>query len=144
MAKTQAESAERIERGVQAGPDDLRDHRASELLRDALDEARDLARLEIAIAREELREDAKKAQRGGGALSVAAGLGLSALTLGLVAIASAFSRLWLGALVLAGVVLAVAVTLALLGWRAIPKQPLAETRQRLDADVAQIKDGALS
>jgi membrane protein implicated in regulation of membrane protease activity len=57
-----------------------------------------------------------------------------------VALAAAFIPMWLAALVVGGALLLVAAILAAVGWRALPRKPLAETRARLESDVKQLRE----
>jgi hypothetical protein len=62
------------------------------------------------------------------------------LTLLLVAIAAAFSAVWLAALVIGAILLLGAAAGALLGWRAVPKRLMGGTRERLQTDVKHLKE----
>ncbi len=119
-------------------PDDL----ALDLLREAFDETRQLVALEVALAREELRAELTGAKRGGTALGLAAGLALGAATMLLVSIAAMFSKMWIAALVMSVTLVVSSAALALLGWGRVPKNPLVETRKRLEADLTQFKERA--
>lgn len=124
--------------------DDLRGQSPADLLRSALEEARRLAQLEVAIAREEVRTDVRRAERAGSALGAAGALGLSGFSLIMVAIAAAFAKIWLAALVFGGILLTMSAALGLAGWLGIPKKPLGETRERIDADLTKVKERMLS
>jgi hypothetical protein len=113
---------------------------AAELIREALEETRDLVRIEIALAREEIGGQLAKAKVGAIALGAAAALALLASTMALVAMAAAFACVWIAALVIAGILLIAAGVIGLFGWRAMPKRPLAETRGRLESDLEQLKE----
>ncbi len=108
----------------------------SELIRHALDEARLLARAEVAHARLELREELRAARAAGIALGVAATLGLCGLALLFVALAAALPlELWGAASIVALVLFAIAGIAAAIGARRFPKRPLERTRSRLLDDL---------
>lgn len=116
--------------------------RVSELLRTAVDDARELLRAEVALARQEVRTGAKYAAMsiGLGILGVlTAGFALSGVAFGAIRIAGASPEVTpflFGAAM--AVVAAVAVGLALL---LMPKQLLERTRGRVEEDIRQLKDG---
>lgn len=115
---------------------------AGQLVREALDETRALVRLEVALAHEEIKTELARARVGAVALAAGAAAGLAGGTLCLVAIAASFSVAWLAALVLGIVVLSLGGAAALLGWRALPKRLMSETRQRFEIEVRQFKERA--
>ena len=112
----------------------------TELMRQVLDEARELVRLETRLARDEVREDLeqlKSAAIFGGAALVMALLALSAL---LVAAILALGASAVVALVVAAALLLGASLLAGRAYQRMPKPPLARTRERLTSDVTQLKE----
>jgi hypothetical protein len=115
---------------------------AAELLRHALDEARTLARLEISLAREEMKSGVAVAKTGGVVMGVATAFGLAGFTMCMVAIATAFSKPWLAALILGLILLVVASALVIGAWREMPKKPMGETKDRLSFDLQQLKERA--
>jgi hypothetical protein len=117
-----------------------RDEPTTDLIREALDETRELVRLEVALAREELKGELTQAKTGGFALGSAASAGIAAFTMFMVTIALAFSMKWLAALIIAGILLALACALGLGGWKLMPKQPLGATRERIGSDLKQLKE----
>lgn len=116
------------------------EHSTAELVREALEETRALVRLELALAREELRSELSRAKVGAVTLGAAAAAGVCALSLLLVSIAAAFAVEWLAALVLGGIMLALSAALAVGGWKSVPKQALPETRERIESDLKQIEE----
>lgn len=144
MPNTESTTLSRMDGGQPGAPPgsskDLRDRSATDLVRSAFDEGRRLAQLEVAIAREEARADVRQAKRVGGALGAAGALALSAFTLFMVAIAAAFTKIWLAGLVMGGIVLALSGALGLAGRTQIPEQPLGETRARIRADLTKVKE----
>lgn len=111
-----------------------------ELVRDAIEEVRELVRLEVALAVDETKAELGQVKTAAISLGVAGALGLSALTMFLVAIAAAFVPMWLASLVIGGILVATAAVLAIAGWRALPRKPMAETRERIESDVKQLRE----
>jgi hypothetical protein len=62
------------------------------------------------------------------------------LTLILVAIAVAFAKAWLVALVLGLILAALAGVIGLGGWRGLPRRLLGETRERIGADFKELRE----
>ena len=114
---------------------------AIDLAGDAVRAMQELVKLEIALARDELRADLDRMKRAGVELAVAACSAIIAVTLLLVAIAAGVvAPTWLVALVIGGGLLVVAAVLAGLGWRALPHHPGEETKRRLETDVERVKE----
>lgn len=159
-------SLHRVERALSAGGDVLKDDLAvrsvvepekgakdqmpvetndtleptGELIREALDETRELVKLEVALAREELKAELTQAKAAGISIGAAGALALSALTMFFVTIAAAFSLMWLASLILGGILLVVAGLLGFLGYKALPRKPLVETKERFESDVKQLRE----
>ena len=112
--------------------------RTPQLIRDVLTEASRLARLEVALAREDLKVQIKQARSAGIALGSASALGVSGFTMLLVSLGLAFSKAWLATLIVAGAVGAVAGAFAFAGWRAMPRKPFGPTKSRLETDLKQL------
>jgi hypothetical protein len=112
----------------------------AELVREALDDTRELVRLEVALAREELTAEITRAKAGAIALGTAGALAVSAFTMFMVAIAVAFDLPWLAALLVGVILLATSAAIGYGGYRAMPRKPLGETRERLEADLKQLKE----
>lgn len=116
------------------------DASTAELLREALDEAKELARIEVELARADVKSEivrSKRAAIGFGAALVAALMVLCLLGYALV---MALGGTALVALVVAGCFLVVAGVAALIGYSLLPKKPLEATRSRLQLDVNQLKE----
>jgi uncharacterized membrane protein YqjE len=112
-----------------------------ELVREALGDTRELVRLEVALAREDLRSEFGAAKSSVIALAASAAFGVSGLTLLLVAVVLALPLAgWLSAVIAGAAVLLVAAALGLIGWRAMPKRFFGRTRQRLVDDVDQLRE----
>ena len=110
----------------------------TELMRQVLDETRELVRIETKLARDELGADLgqlKKAAVLGGVAVVLAMLSLSTLITALVlALGGALVALVLAAAMLLGASIAAGVA-----YQRLPKPPLARTRARLQSDVKQLE-----
>jgi hypothetical protein len=112
----------------------------AELVREALDETRELVRLEVALAREELTAELSQARTAIVSLAAAGALAVSGLTLVLVAVALAFGKAWLVALVVGLILAGLSGVIGLGGWKALPRRLLGETRERIESDFKQLKE----
>jgi uncharacterized membrane protein YqjE len=112
-----------------------------DLVREVLGDTRELVRLEIALARDDVRGEIAAARTSAIAIGLAFAVGVMGLTMFVVAIVLALRAGWVGALVAGGVLLLAAIALALVGWKALPTRPLDDTRGRLVSDVNRIKEG---
>lgn len=121
-------------------PVNLDDAPLAELMKEALGDARELVKLEVELATDEVKKQVSSALRAAIAFAfalMAATLALSlfavSLVLGLGGTAPIAAAVGGGFLLLAG-------GAAALGYRAIPKNPMEETRARIRSDVQQIKE----
>jgi uncharacterized membrane protein YqjE len=114
---------------------------AAELVREALDETKQLVKLEVELAKEELRHDLADAKRAAIMFGVAAVGALLAAAMMFVALALAIFPGPIPALVIGGVLLVTAAVLAFVGYKKVPTKPLDRTRRRLETDVQVIKEG---
>jgi hypothetical protein len=105
-----------------------------------MDETRELVRLEVALAREELKEELAFAKVAGVALGGAGAMAIASFTMFMVTIAQAFSWHWLAALIIAAILLCLSGTMALFGWTLLPKKPMNQTRERLESDLRQLRE----
>lgn len=121
-----------------AAPSD--DASTGELLREAVAEAKQLALLEIALAKQEVVDELAQAKRTAIAMSAAAVLALEGLSLLLVALALAAGGGPAPALILGVVLLVVAGSAAYFGWRTLPRKPLHRTQRRLRTDAQVLKE----
>jgi hypothetical protein len=110
------------------------------LLRNAIEDTRTLVRLELAMAKMELRQELSSAKRASIGFAVATTLAIAGIALLLVTIALAFSPTWLPAFVVGGVTLAGSGIAGLLSYKAVPKKPLGEARQRATDEVHMLKE----
>jgi Putative Actinobacterial Holin-X, holin superfamily III len=113
----------------------LRNMSTVELVRHAFLEMKLLVRAEALHARSELKEELGAVRTAGILLGGALFLAPAGLAVALMAIVLALPEpRWVPALVLGLVVLALAVLLAFLAVKRLPKRPLARTRDRLKLD----------
>ncbi len=120
-------------------PEDPREP-TGELLREAIEDAAALARLEVALARQEITAEIAHVRAGAMALGVAYSAALSGVTLLLVGLALAVPGGWIVALVIGALLLLGGAASALYGWRSLPKNPMGETRDRLETDLRQLRE----
>jgi uncharacterized membrane protein YqjE len=112
----------------------------TELMRQVLDETRELVRLETKLARDELRGDVAQLKSAAIFGGVALLLGILTLSTLLVALILALGAGASVAFVIGVVLLLGASVLAALAYQRLPKPPLARTRDRLTSDVTQLKE----
>jgi hypothetical protein len=110
------------------------------LIREAMDEARQLIVLEVALAKDEVKREALATKSAGIALAVGAAALLVGLSLLLVALALAIFPGPIPSLVLGLVLIAAAAIAGVAGVKLLPKKPLGETRRRLETDIEDVKE----
>ncbi|MEJ7733324.1 MAG: YhjD/YihY/BrkB family envelope integrity protein [Polyangiaceae bacterium] len=111
-----------------------------ELVEDALLQTKELARLEVELAKREAVADLKGVKSGAIGLSIGLVVAIFGVTLLLVALALLIAPPALGAAIVGGVLLVVAGVVALVGWRALPRKPMERTRKRLAEDARTVKE----
>jgi hypothetical protein len=111
----------------------------TELVKEAFDEARELARLEVALAKNEALAELNDLKVSAITVGIAAASALVGVALLLVALALALGGT-IAALVTGVILLAVAAALALFAVHRLPEKPFGETRRRLKEDVQQLKE----
>ncbi len=121
-------------------PPKLEDSSVIDLVRAAVDDARELVRLEVALARGEVAAELRAMGRAALGFALALAAAVVALTMFTVAVvialsAPAWSVAVAGASFLVGAMIAAAA-----GYGALPKNPLEQTRARLETDLRQIKE----
>jgi len=112
----------------------------TEVMRQVLDETRELVQLETRLARAELQTDLRQLQTAailGAAAVLFAVLMFSTL---LMAVVLALGGSAGTAFIVAAVLLLGASVLAGVAYQRLPKPPLARTRERLRGDVTQLKE----
>jgi uncharacterized membrane protein YqjE len=128
-----------IER-VARGPTALEETSTADLVREALDEAKELVRIEVQLARDEVKEEILQTKKAAIAFGIAAGAGVLLLCALTIAVVFALGGTAVAALGVAGVLVVLAVASALFGYTKLPKSPLGRTRNRLQTDVSQLKE----
>lgn len=127
---------------MQPPPERLAMEEAStaDLVREALDEAKELVKLEVELAKTEVTEEIAGAKKAGIAFGIAGAFGVLALCMLAVALVLALGGTAIAALGVAAGFLVVAGVGAGIGWTMIPKKPLGQTRHRLENDLKQLKE----
>lgn len=118
----------------------LEEASTAELVKEAMDEAKELVRLEVALAKEEVRAELARLQHAAIWLGIATGAALVVLCLLAVALVLVLGGTALAALGVAGGLLVVAGITGYLGYGKLPRRPLEKTRDRLESDVNQLKE----
>lgn len=110
------------------------------LVKEAMDEAKALLKTEIALARDEATKQIDAVKTAGIALGSAAVAAILGLCMLLVSLVLAIFPGPLPALIAGIVLLAGAGISAFIGYSRLPKKPLAQTQQRLEADAQVLKE----
>lgn len=113
----------------------------TDLLRAAIDETRRLVELEVALAKDEVRQELLDAKRSAIMFAVAAVAALLAAAMLLCGLALAIFPGPAPALIIGGVLVLAAAVLGALAWKSAPKSPLAMTRRRVEGDARVLKEG---
>jgi uncharacterized membrane protein YqjE len=111
-----------------------------DLVKEALDEAKELVRLEVEIAKDEVKQEVAQTKKAAIGFGVALAFGLVVLSLLAVAIVLAAGGTAVAALAVAGVFLVLGGIAGYLGYSMIPKKPLDKTLNRVKRDVNQLKE----
>lgn len=116
------------------------DATTTDLVKSAMQQATELIKLEIALAKDDVKTDVRQVRTAALSYGVAVAAAASALSMMLVALV-----LFLGAgpalaLAIAGGLCAVAVAAFIMGNKALPRRVLDRTRERLATDVDQLKE----
>jgi hypothetical protein len=114
----------------------------ADLVREAADEAKELVRIEVALAKDEARKEVKEIEGAAAAFAVAAAALIVCLALLAVAIVLAVGATVPAALIVAACFFVLAGIGAGVGYALIPKKPLEHTRERVGADVHQLEEHA--
>lgn len=126
---------------IHLGQDRLRTMSTPELVRQAISELKLLARAEILYAREELKQDLRRAKVAGILIGVALTLSLCGFALIFVAVALALPLPEPGAsLLVAAVLIGSSAACAVLGYRRLPTKPLQNTQRRLKEDLVLTRE----
>lgn len=118
----------------------LEEASTADLVREILDEARELVRIEVEIAKSEMRREVVQAKRAAVGFAVALSAAIVVIALLAVALVLALGGTALAALGLAGGFVVVSAVGGVAGYGALPRRPLALTRERISADVKELKE----
>jgi uncharacterized membrane protein YqjE len=111
-----------------------------DLVREALDEAKELVRLEVEIAKDEVKQEVAQAKKAAIGFGVALAFALVVLSLVAVAIVLAVGGTAGAALIVAAVFLVLGGIAGYVGYTMVPKKPLDTTMTRVKRDVNQLKE----
>jgi uncharacterized membrane protein YqjE len=114
--------------------------KTTDLVKEALDEAKQLVKIEVQLAKEEVREEVGQAKNAAIMFGASTFMGIVGVALLLVALALAIFPGPIPALVIGGVMLVVAGVLGLVAYKKVPKKPLDHTKQRLETDAKILKE----
>ncbi|MEO7096320.1 MAG: phage holin family protein, partial [Polyangiales bacterium] len=121
-------------------PDPRPETKTTDLVREALDEAKQLVKIEVALAKEEVREEVGQAKDAAIMFGVSTFLGIIGVALLLVALALAIFPGPIPALVIGGLMLLVAGVLGFVAYKKVPNKPLEKTKRRLETDAQILKE----
>lgn len=113
----------------------------TELLREAIAETRELVRLEVELAKDEVRGELNDAKRAAVMFGVAAVAALLAAAMLFVALSLAIFPGPVPALIIGAALVLTATAAGLLALRRAPRKPLPLTQQRLRSDANALKGG---
>jgi hypothetical protein len=116
------------------------DTTATDLVKVAIAEARQLIVLEVALAKDEVKREVMAAKTAGIGLGIGAATLLLGVAMLLVALGLAIFPGPVPALVIGLILMATAALAGLTGFKLLPKKPLAETRKRLEQDFETVKE----
>ncbi len=112
----------------------------ADLVREAFDEAKELVRLEIELAKNEVSEEIAQTKKAAISFSISLAAIVIVLCLLAVALVLALGGTALAALGVAGGFAVLGGAAAYAGWSMLPKNPMGRTRRRLDQDMKQLKE----
>lgn len=118
----------------------LEEASTADLVRDVLEETKELVRLEIEMTRAELKKELVRTKKAAIGLGFALGASLVAVCLLTVALVFALGATALIALAVAGVFFLIGIGAGIAGYAFLPKRPLELTRERLKDGVRQLKE----
>ena len=118
----------------------LEEASTADLVREAMNEARELVRLEVELAKEEVKEELAQVKRAAIVFGIAAGAAVITLSLLAVALVLALGGTALAAVAVAAGFLVVAGASGYAGRGMLPRSPLEKTRNRLQTDMNQLKE----
>ncbi len=114
----------------------------ADLVMEAADEAKELVRIEVALAKDEARKEVKEIEGAAAAFAASAAALVVCLALVAVAIVLAVGATVPAALIVAACFFVLAAIGAGVGYALVPKKPLEHTRERVGTDVHQLEEHA--
>ena len=121
-------------------PAQLEEASTADLVKEAMNEAKELVRLEVELAKEDVKHELRKVRRAAVGFGIALGSTVVVLCLLAVALVLALGGTPLVALAIAGGFLVLAAVAGFAGYGMLPKAPLERTRDRLQDDMNQLKE----
>jgi VIT1/CCC1 family predicted Fe2+/Mn2+ transporter len=118
----------------------LEEASTADLVRDALDEAKELLSTEIEIAKSEVEQEIAQAKKAAIGIGIALTAGVIVLSLLAVALVLALGATATVALAVAALAFVVGATAALAGYAVMPRKPLLHTRDSLKSDTLELKE----
>ncbi len=118
----------------------LEEASTADLVREAMDEAKELVRLEVELAKEEVKEELVQAKHAAISFGIALGASVIVLCLLAMALVLALGGTAVVALCVAAGFMVIGGIAAWVGYGMVPKSPLGKTRHRLENDVNQLKE----
>ena len=118
----------------------LEETSTADLVKEAMDEAKELVRLEVELAKEEVIEELHQVKRASITFAIAFACAVLALCMLAVALVLALGGTPLAALVVAAGFILIGGSATLIGYAMLPKAMLTKTRDRLENDVNQLKE----
>jgi hypothetical protein len=118
----------------------LEEASTADLVRGAMDEAKELVRLEVELAKEEVKVELKRVEHSAIAFGVSAAAAVIVLCLLGMALVLALGATAAVALAVALAFLVVGALAGFIGYGMLPTFPLGKTRTRLQNDVNQLKE----
>ena len=118
----------------------LEEASTADLVREALNGAKELVQLEVALAKEEVKEELVQVKHAAIAGGIAAGAAMVSLSVLAVALVLALGGTALVALAVAGVFLLIAAAAGYAAYAMLPSAALGKTRSRLQNDMNQLKE----
>ena len=115
-----------------------------QLVKEIVQEVKELAQKQIDLAMAEVRADLRREAFAAADLAIGAIGATTTLTLLLVTVALALSRTvapWAAGLIVSGIALAATIVVTYLGWRRRVTTPLIRTRRGLRQDAKLVKEG---
>ncbi|MCL2776889.1 MAG: phage holin family protein [Polyangiaceae bacterium] len=110
------------------------------LLKEALDETKELVRIEIELARADVKDEIRRSKHALIGFTLAASGVLVAICMLSVALVLALGGTALAAVAVAAGFLVAGALAAFVGYTRLPKPPLVRTRERLEVDINQFKE----